>query len=271
MDPAQDKRSERAGGFAGLRVIAFESRMAAEVATLIERNGGVAIVAPSMREAPLEDNPQALDFAERLLAGRIDVVIFLTGVGTRTLFQVIETRHPRAAIVAALSRIITVARGPKPVAAMRENGLTPSIVIPEPNTWREVLAELASRVELSGKRVATQEYGVPNTDLVAGLEARGAQVLSVPVYRWTLPLDRAPLRAALKAIAGGEAEVCLFTSSNQVTNVMQMADADGLGAAVRRGFAAMVVGSIGPVCSAQLRANAIAVDFEPEHPSSAIW
>ena len=263
---AQDKPSECAGGFAGLRVVAFESRMAAEVATLIERNGGVAIVAPSMREAPLEEHPQALDFAERLLAGRIDVVIFLTGVGTRTLFQVMETRHPRAAIVAALSRLITVARGPKPVAAMRENGLTPSIVIPEPNTWREVLAELASRVELSGKRVATQEYGVPNTDLVAGLEARGAQVLSVPVYRWTLPLDRAPLRAALKAIAGGEAEVCLFTSSNQVTNVMQMADADGLGAAVRRGFAAMVVGSVGPVCSAQLRANAIGVDFEPEHP-----
>jgi uroporphyrinogen decarboxylase len=262
----QDKAGERAGGFAGLRVVAFESRMAAEVATLIERNGGIAIVAPSMREAPLEDNPQALDFAERLLAGRIDVVIFLTGVGTRTLFQVIETRHPRDAIVAALARIITVARGPKPVAAMRENRLTPSIVIPEPNTWREVLAELASRVELSGKRVATQEYGVPNTDLVAGLEARGAQVLSVPVYRWTLPLDRAPLRAALKAIAGGEADVCLFTSSNQVTNVMQMADADGLGAAVRRGFAAMVVGSVGPVCSAQLRANAIAVDFEPEHP-----
>ncbi len=263
---SQDQPSERTGGFAGLRVVAFESRMAAEVAAMIERNGGVAIVAPSMREAPLDDNPQALEFAERLLAGRIDVVIFLTGVGTRTLFRVMETRYPRAAIAAALSRLVTVARGPKPVAAMRENGLTPSISIPEPNTWREVLAELASRVELSGKRIATQEYGVPNPDLVAGLEARGAEVLSVPVYRWTLPLDRAPLRAALKTIASGEAEVCLFTSSNQVTNVMQVADADGLGAAVRRGFAAMVVGSVGPVCSAQLRANQITVDFEPGHP-----
>jgi uroporphyrinogen decarboxylase len=264
--PTEDGRIAGAPGFAGLRVIAFESRMATEVGALIARNGGAAIVAPAMREAPLEENPRALEFAELLLGGRIDVVIFLTGIGARTLFRVIEARHSRAAITAALARTLTVARGPKPVAAMREAGLAPSIVIPEPNTWREVLGELASRVELSGKRVAVQEYGIPNRDLVAGLEARGAQVMSVPVYRWTLPLDRAPLRAALKAIGAGEAEVALLTSSNQVTNVMQMAEADGLGAAVRRGLAAMVVGSVGPVCSEQLRANGIAVDLEPAHP-----
>ncbi len=263
---AQGSRAESAIGFSGLRVIAFESRMATEVAAMIERQGGVAIVAPSMREIPIDDNPQALDFAERLLAGRIDVVIFLTGVGTRALLRVAETRHPWAAIAAALARTITVARGPKPVAALRESGVSPSIVIPEPNTWREVLIALASRMDLAAKRVAVQEYGVANRDLVAGLEARGAEVLSVPVYRWTLPEDRGPLREALRAIAGGKADVALFTSSNQVTNVMQMADADGLAEAVKRGLAAMVVGSVGPVCSEQLRANGIAVDIEPEHP-----
>jgi uroporphyrinogen decarboxylase len=263
---AQDRPGAGGAGFAGLRVIAFESRMAREAAALIERNGGVAIVAPSMRELPLDENPQALEFAERLLGGRIDVVIFLTGVGTRALLRVIETRHPRATIAAALTRVLSVARGPKPVAALREIGLAPTIAIAEPNTWREVLGELAARVDLTGKHVAVQEYGVANPDLIAGLEARGAEVLSVPVYRWTLPLDRAPLRAALKAIAGGAAEVALFTSSNQVTNVMQMAEAENLGAAVRRGFSAMVVGSVGPVCSGQLRANGIAVDLEPAHP-----
>src|ERR1700680_1345626 len=142
--PTPGDRSGHAAGFSGLRVIAFESRMAREVAALIERSGGIPIVAPSMREVPLEDNPQALEFAERLLGGRIDVVIFLTGVGTRALFRIIEMRHPRGAIVPALARIATAARGPKPVAAMREQGMTPSIAIAEPNTWREVLAELAS-------------------------------------------------------------------------------------------------------------------------------
>jgi uroporphyrinogen decarboxylase len=252
-------------GFGGLRVVAFESRMAAEVATMIERRGGVAIVAPAMREVPLEDNRAALDFAESLLGGEFDAVIFMTGVGTRALFAAMETRHPRASLVAALSGIVTVARGPKPIRAMRELGFEPSIVVPEPNTWREVLSALAATVALKGKRVAVQEYGVSNHELTAGLEARGARVTIVPVYRWTLPADRAPLRAALNAIAQGAADVAIFTSSNQVTNVMQLAEAEGIGEAVKLGFARMAVGSIGPVCSEQIRAYGLSVDFEPKH------
>jgi uroporphyrinogen decarboxylase len=252
-------------GFGGLRVVAFESRMAAEVASMIERRGGVAMVAPAMREVPLEDNHAALDFAERLLGGEFEVVIFMTGVGTRALFAAMETRHQRGELVAAFTAITTVARGPKPIRAMRELGLEPSIVVPEPNTWREVLSALASRVDLDGKRVAIQEYGVSNHELTAGLEARGARVTIVPVYRWTLPADRAPLRAALNAIADGAADVAIFTSSNQVTNVIQLADAEKIGDAVRRGFARMAIGSIGPVCSEQIRAYGLSVDFEPEH------
>ena len=44
---------------------------------------------------------------------------------------------------------------------------------------------------LEGKRVAIQEYsGVSNRDLLAGLEARGALLFAVPVYRWALPRAR---------------------------------------------------------------------------------
>ncbi len=97
MNPeTRSNSSDITPGFGGLRVVAFESRMAAEVATMIERRGGVAIVAPAMREVPLEDNHAALDFAERLLAGEFDAVIFMTGVGTRALFAAMETRHQRA-------------------------------------------------------------------------------------------------------------------------------------------------------------------------------
>ncbi len=184
MNPETESNSQDlTPGFGGLRVVAFESRMAAEVAAMIERRGGVAIIAPAMREVPLEDNRAALDFAERLLGGEFDVVIFMTGVGTRALFAAMETRHQRVALVSALAAITTVARGPKPIRAMRELGIEPSIVVPEPNTWREVLRALASRVELNGKRVAVQEYGVSNHELTAGLEARGARVTIVPVYQ----------------------------------------------------------------------------------------
>ncbi|HVC44089.1 MAG TPA: uroporphyrinogen decarboxylase [Candidatus Binataceae bacterium] len=262
-----DSTTENSGNpnFKGLRVVAFESRMAAETRTLIERFGGRAIIAPAMREVPLEDNHAALDFAARILAGDLDAAIFLTGGGVRELFRVMETRHDRAALVSALGRIVTVARGPKPVAAMRGLGLAPTITIPEPNTWREVLACMAAQVELAGKRVAVQEYGTTNRDLNAGLEARGAIVTVVPVYRWTLPVDRAPLRAAIGAIAAGKADIALFTSSNQVTNLMQMADADGAVGALIRGLGALVVASIGPVCTQELRGRGIAVDLEPEH------
>src|ERR1700732_3663521 len=230
-----------AGDFNGMRVVAFESRMAAETRTLIERLGGRAIIAPSMREVPLEDNHAALDFAARLIAGELDVVIFMTGVGVRELFKVIETRHPRSVIVAALAQIVTVARGPKPIAALRNLGMTASITIPEPNTWREVVTGLAAKVELAGKRIGVKEYGVPNRELSASLEARCASVTVVPVYRWTLPEDRAPLRDAIRTIAAGNADLVLFTSSNQVTNVMDTADADGAGADLRHGLAATVV------------------------------
>ena len=266
MNPeTQPNSSDAMPGLGGLRVVAFESRMAAEVATMIERRGGVAMVAPAMREVPLEDNHAALDFADRLLGGEFEVVIFMTGVGTRALFAAMETRHQRAALVPALAAITTVARGPKAIRAMRDLGIEPSIVVPEPNTWREVLSAVASQVQLKGKHVAVQEYGVSNHELTAGLEARGARVTIVPVYRWTLPADRAPLRAALNAIAAGEADVALFTSSNQVTNVIQLAEAEGIGDGVKRGFARMAVGSIGPVCTEQIRAYGLRVDFEPEH------
>jgi uroporphyrinogen decarboxylase len=263
LDEQAESNPTDAAGFKGLAVVAFESRMATEMAALIERFGGRPIVAPAMREVALEDNRAALEFGAGLLAGAFDIVIFLTGVGVRELFRVMETRYERAALVAALARMITVARGPKPVIALRELGLAPSVVIPEPNTWHEVLAALTGR--LAERSVALQEYGTSNQDLIAGLEARGARVTRVPVYRWTLPIDRAPLIAAVRRIAAGEVAAILFTSASQVINVFQIAQAEGLAAELAEGLARGVVASIGPVCSEQLRAYGVAPDIEPAH------
>src|SRR5258708_11956217 len=129
-------------GFDGLRVLALESRRAPELARLICHNGGKPLVAHSMREVPLESNKEALAFAARLLAGEFDMVIFLTGVGARTLLGVVETVHDRGMYVAALQRVKVVARGPKPIAALREIGITPTITAPEPHTWPQLLPAL---------------------------------------------------------------------------------------------------------------------------------
>src|SRR5689334_13124736 len=184
--------------FAGKRVLSFESRRATETAELIRRNQGDPFVAPSMREVPLERNEDAFQFADRLFAGAFDMMIFLTGVGTRQLIKVLSTRHHPDAILDALRRVTIVARGPKPSAALRELGIPVHINAPEPNTWRELMQAIDGRPE---RRVAIQEYGRSNEELISALRAIGAEVTPVPVYAYELPEDLGPLREAISRLA----------------------------------------------------------------------
>jgi uroporphyrinogen-III synthase len=254
-------------GLTGLRVVSFESRRSRELAELIRNYGGEPIQAPSMREVPLTDQHQALAFGEALLARHYDIVILLTGVGTRMLIAALSERWPRDDVVEALSRLTLVCRGPKPVAALKEVGLVPAVTVPEPNTWRDLLSELDRSVPVEGKRVAVQEYGARNEELLSGLRVRGADVTTVPVYRWALPEDPAPLRAAIGRIVANEIEVALFTSATQVDHVFKIADgverADALREALR---ARTAVASIGPITTEELRAHGIEPDLSPVHP-----
>ncbi|MDR3722559.1 MAG: uroporphyrinogen-III synthase [Candidatus Acidoferrales bacterium] len=257
------------GGLGGLRVLSLESRRAPEMAKLIENYGGRAVVAPSMREVPLESNTEALEFARALAANGFDMVIFLTGVGTRALARVVETAYPLEQFAAALRRVIVVARGPKPVAALKELGVPVTIAVPEPNTWRDLLRTLDEKSDvaaLKGRRVAVQEYGASNAELLAGLAERGAQVTRVPVYQWALPEDTEPLRAAVEAIVRGEVDFALFTTSIQVTHLLRIAREMNLERELRAGFARILVGSIGPMTSEELREQGLSPDFEPSHP-----
>jgi len=259
-------------GFAGSRVLALESRRAPELSKLISSYGGLPIVAPAMREVPLESNTEALAFATRLFAGEFDIVIFLTGVGARTLLGVVETTYKRDEYVAALQRIKVVARGPKPIAALREIGITPALTVPEPNTWRELLgalddaAQAAAGIRLNGARVAVQEYGVSNPELLDGLEKRGARVTRVPVYQWALPDDLAPLRAAVQSLAEGKIDVVFFTTSVQAVHLFQVAAEMNLEKEMRVGLTRAMVASIGPTTSEELARQKIRVDLEPSHP-----
>ena len=253
-------------GLQGLRIVSFESRRAQEIGELIRRYGGEAVIAPSMREIPLRQNSAALDFLRQLEEGKVDVVIFLTGVGTRTLVEAVASEYPRERLAAALGRTTLVARGPKPVAALKELGLQPAISVREPNTWREVLSELESSLSLTGRCVAVQEYGVTNPELLAGLEERGGKVLRVPVYRWALPEDTGPLVSALHEIIDGGIDISLFTNATQVVHLFQLAAVEGLEEALRQACGRIVVASIGPVCSEALEHFGLKVDLEPDHP-----
>jgi uroporphyrinogen-III synthase len=254
------------GGLEGLIVVAFESRRAAEMAELIRRHGGTPLVAPSMREVPLALNPAAQSFLDHLERGAIDIVVFLTGVGTRALVDVLAPRCPAERFATLLSRVVVVARGPKPVAALRTLGRAPDVIVPEPNTWRELLAALDAQGTIAGKRVAIQEYGVPNPELISGLKTRGALVEPVPVYRWGLPEDIRPLQGAVRRVAAGDCHIALFTSATQVDHVIQVAQDLELDTHLRAAAAHMIIASIGPVCDEALRRHGLPIDLGPPHP-----
>ena len=249
--------------FAGMHVLSLESRRSAEMAELIRKQGGDPVLAPSMREAPLERNEAAFEFAERLFAGEFDMLILLTGVGTRLLHQTLATRYPAERFPGALRRITVVARGPKPAAVLRGLDVPVTVAVPEPNTWRELLAAIRGRSE---RRIAVQEYGRPNTELLAALRQRGAEVTTVRVYQWDLPEDTEPLRAAARRLAAGELQVALFTTSIQIDHLLRIAGESGIEGAVLSALRGMVVGSIGPTTSEALGEAGIHPDLEPSHP-----
>src|SRR5438445_5284583 len=125
-------------GLAGLRVLCLESRRGQEMAKLIANYGGEAIIAPSMQEVTLKDNPEALAFARKLAEGGFDMVIFLTGVGTRALARLVEGHDLRQKFVDALRRGQVVARGREAMGALPELRFPVSLAAPDPNTWRAV-------------------------------------------------------------------------------------------------------------------------------------
>lgn len=250
----------------GLRVVSFESRRSAEMAALIRNYGGEPIQAPSMREVPLAAQHEALAYGDALLAGETDVLILLTGVGARMLIAALSTRWPAADVLAALRRVALVCRGPKPVAALKDVDLVPALVVPEPNTWRDLLAALDRELPVDGKRVAVQEYGTRNDELLVGLAERGAQVTRVPVCAWALPEDVGPLRDAVERIVARDIDVAIFTSATQVEHLFRIAEETAKAEALRQALPAMVVASIGPITRNALRARGVEPDLHPEHP-----
>lgn len=218
-----------------------------------------------MQEVAVDEDRPAIDFANRMITGQVDAVILLTGVGVRQFVERTKRHVLQQRLIDALTDVITIVRGPKPVAALKELGITANHRAPEPNTWREVLAVLDESFPVANQVIGVLEYGVPNVSLVAGLEARGATVESVSVYRWDLPDDLAPLQENIKRIAAGEIDVAMFTSAQQVVHMLKIAAQMELEAQLREQLKGVVIASIGPTTSEMLRSRGLAVDFEPSH------
>lgn len=253
--------------FAALRVLSLESRRAKEIEGYIQRLNGDAFVAPSVAERAIEQDGIAAGFLRQLESGAIDLLICMTGTGLAFLRDQIAAEMPVERLSAALRKITIVSRGPKPVPILRALEVPVAVVVPEPNTWREIVEAVTIRPE---RKIAVQEYGRPNLQMNAALEALGATVTPMTIYRWTLPDDIEPLREAVRRLSSRKIDVVIFTSSIQLDHLLEIARdlnlEDQVYSALRHD---VVIASVGPVMTEWLEGHGISVDIIPKHPKMA--
>ena len=251
--------------FNGIRVLSLESRRAVEAGKLIRTYGGEPLTAPAMREVSLNSDGPVIEFAEALMAGAFDLVVFTTGVGVRALVKIVAEHIDREKFLAALRSVKVAARGPKSSAALRELGIPITVVAPEPFTWRVLVQAMENKLgrDLNGMNIAVQEYGTSNPELLTALAEKSVSITRVLVYQWALPEDIQPLREAVIALAHGHVDVVLFMNAGQVAHLFLIADRMGYTDALYEGFRSTVVASIGPSTTESLTMYRLAPDFEP--------
>jgi uroporphyrinogen-III synthase len=244
------------------KVVAFlEGRRTAELADLIARHNGVPLAAPCVREVHTPDAPELRQSIQRVLdAPRLDVAVFLTGVGTRTVFESAQLLGREAELRQRLAAATVAVRGPKPTAVLRQLGVRIDITAPPPNTSAELLTALDA-VNLDKKTVAVQLYGAPNPELSLALRARGAAVIELAPYVWERPIDPTPVLALLEALNARAVDVLLITSQVQVDHLFSIARERGHVPALD----GVAIGAQGPVAEAALERHGLHATFRPEH------
>ncbi len=235
----------------GQTVAILENRLGAQIVELIAKRGGKPLHAPALSEIPDLDPAFIAKLVGDWEAAPVKAAIFQTGVGTRALFKATDELGLSEKLLALLAACTVVVRGPKPTGALNSRGVRIDRSAGDPYTTSEVIA-LLSTLPLAGGRVVVQRYGGKNVELENWLQARGAQVLEIPVYRWAMPGDTAPLAHLIAALGRREIAAVVFTSASQVYNLFEFARIDGGGENLGENLNASLVASIGPVCTAAL-------------------
>jgi len=246
-------------------VAILESRLGTQFAELIEKRGGQPLHAPALAEVADLDRDTIARLVSDLESRPAKVAIFQTGVGTKALFETTDALGLTPRLLALLERATVAARGPKPAGALRGRGVRIALSAREPYTTQEVLSALAE-TPVAGERVVVQRYGVTNVELEEALKARGAQVIEIPTYRWSLPGDTRPLVALMDALDRGSVDAVAVSNAAQVYNLFGLARSLGREDALRGALNRTLIASIGPVASVALRKCGVSVGLESSPP-----
>ena len=247
--------------FDGLRVALLESRRGSEMAELVRRLGGVPCAVPAVREIPRLDEVPA--FLDALDDGRVSMVVCLTGVGIARLLQEAQRLGRLDDTLAALRQTITVCRGPKPSAVLRQYGIDAGIRAAAPFTTNEV-REALSGVDLDGRSVAVLHYGERNEPLAAALRARGARLAELCLYEWALPENVDALKTLADDLVHGRVQAIAFTSQVHCRHLFDVAGTMGLARELATALRNdIIVAAIGPVCVAALSGYGVTPQVVP--------
>lgn len=249
----------------GATVALLEARAADQVAALMRRHGAMTLSAPALAEIPVIAPEAVQALLEETRRQPPKLAIFQTGTGTRVLFDMAREHGAALALGAVFDRCLVAVRGPKPAAALRSHGIRIDRSAQAPYTTVELLAAVAD-IAMANEIVLVQRYGETNDALRVGLENAGAAVREIPVYRWALPADLAPLMVLMDELEAGRVDAVVFTSASQLRNLRTVATDAGRFDAVWAALRANRLVSIGPVCSQALRDLGLPVHAEASPP-----
>jgi uroporphyrinogen-III synthase len=251
----------------GRTIALLESRQSGDLAAMVTRLGGTPVMAPAVRERPTSED--AGPPLARLVQGDFSMAIVLTGAGVTALFTEAERRGLLEELRQVMASMTIVCRGPKPQAALKRYGLTASLSTAKPHTSQELLEALAS-IDLRAVPAMLLHYGERSPALTAELLARGAIVADVCLYEWALPEDVGPLHDVVRRVVAGNIDALLVTSQIQFRHLIEIAGQTGRAEALVAALNEhVIVGAVGPVCAAALRAGGVVPDVLPASPNSA--
>ncbi|MGW0468416.1 uroporphyrinogen-III synthase [Streptomyces sp. NPDC003027] len=244
------------GPLAGFTVGVTAARRADELGALLRRRGAAVVHGPALRIVPLADDTELLAATKELIDHAPDVVVATTAIGFRGWVEAADGWGYGEELLDRLRGVEVLARGPKVKGAVRAAGLTESWS-PSSESMAEVLDRLLAE-GVSGRRIALQLHGEPLPGFVEALEAGGAEVVGVPVYRWMPPEDIGPLDRLLDGVLAGTLDAVTFTSAPAAASLLTRAEDRGvraeLLAALRHDVLAVCVG---PVTALPLQAHGI--------------
>ena len=249
----------------GKRVGVLESRMAGQLGDLIRKRGAEVMSAPALREAPVDCLDMVGELIDGISDGEFQVVVAQTGVGVSALFKEAAKLSRDSELLTGLRRVVCVARGPKPVAALKKAGILTPVKVESPYTTDDLI-ETLGEFDLSACGVALINYGERNEALSETLLSACANLYELCLYEWMLPEDTGPLEALVSAILMRELDAVTFTSQAQVKHVFKIAEQFGFESVLSATMNSTVVAAVGPTCAKALATYGVAPDVVPEHP-----